>query len=71
MRGWKIYGEFWNWSLKGRLFDKVENEMEEKMGGKKMKVRPTIFYLKLSKLFYQSNKEQITLVSLINYKKVK
>ena len=40
MEGWKIYGGFQDGSLKGRLFGKVENGMEEKMGGKKIKEGP-------------------------------
>ena len=52
------------------MFGKVENGMEEKIGGKKMKMKPTIFYpskirrKNWGKFFYQNNEEQITLLSI-------
>ena len=70
MEGWKIYGGFWDGSLKSRLFGKVENGMEEKMGGKKIKEGPTIFdpfeigRKSGGKVFYQSNEDEITLLSI-------
>ena len=66
MGGWKIY----DGSLKVGFFGKEENEREEKIGGIKMKVRPTIFYppnigrKSGGEFFCQSNQEQITLLSI-------
>ena len=77
MRGWKIYGGFWDGSLKDRLFGKVENEMEEKIRGKKIKVGPIIFYpSKIRRksggnFFIKAMEIKLLSCPLINYKKVK
>ena len=77
MEGWKIYGGFQDGSLKGRLFGKVENGMEEKMGGKKIKEGPQYFILlKLEgkvegKFFIKAMKMKLLFCPLINYKKIK